>query len=99
MASALEPHSDSVGVYGISLDPPTESVAYVKEKEIGFPVVHFPDDRLRELFHVTGVPITLVLGSGGKVNFVFVGSISRNVGVYTDSVVTAALGGQPSTSQ
>jgi peroxiredoxin len=99
MPRGLEPHSDSVRVYGISLDPRAESRAYVEEKEISFPVLHFPDERLRELFHVTGVPITLVVGSGGTVKFVFVGSISRSVGVYTDSVVTAALDGRTSTSE
>lgn len=92
MAKALEPHADSVEVYGLSLDPVPETRAYIDEHGLTFPVVPFLNDRMQELYRIRGVPITLVADDLGAVEYAHIGSIFGDAeGPATDSVLSAAL--------
>ncbi len=92
MTEALRPHADSVEVYGLSLDPVPETRAYVEEHGLTFPVVPFHDERMRELYRIRGVPITLVADEIGAVRYAQIGSIfGEGEGPAIDSVVTVAL--------
>lgn len=92
MAEALRPHADSVEVYGLSLDPVSETRAYIEEHGLAFPVVPFLDQRMQELYRIQGVPITLVADEIGAVKYARIGSIFGEVeAAATDSVVNAAL--------
>ena len=92
MAEAVARDDASVEVYGLSLDPPPETRAYVEEHGLRFPVILFDDERYRELYRVRGVPITLVVDEIGAVEYVRVGSIfGERVAPVVDSVVTAAV--------
>ena len=92
MAKALEPHADSVEVYGLSLDPVPETRAYMEEHGLTFPVVPFDDERMQELYRIRGVPITLVADDIGAVEYTHIGSIFGEAEVaITDSVASAAL--------
>ena len=92
MAEALEPHADSVHVYGLSLDPVPETRAYMEEHGLTFPVVPFLDERMQELYRIRGVPITLVTDDVGAVEYAYIGSIFGEAEVaVTDSVASAAL--------
>ena len=94
MAEAVGRHGASVEVYGLSLDPAPETLAYTQEHGLGFPVVLFDDERYRELYRVRGIPITLVVDEIGAVEYVRVGSIFGEwADPVVDSVVTAAVAG------
>lgn len=48
----------------------------LKEKELGFPVYRFPDEKMQLVYKVSRVPQTLLIGPGGKVEQAIVGELS-----------------------
>jgi peroxiredoxin len=88
IAEGLEAALTDVGVYGISLDSESETLGYVAGNDISFPVVRFPDPKLRRLYRVGAVPMTLVLNHEGEVIHARVGVLKSPGAV--DSIVVAA---------
>jgi peroxiredoxin len=64
LASVGEP---VVHVYGISLSPVAETRLYVDEHGLTFPVLRFPDEKIRYLYRANGVPQVIVLDHEGRV--------------------------------
>ncbi|MEE8191963.1 MAG: TlpA disulfide reductase family protein, partial [Gemmatimonadales bacterium] len=60
-ASVGEP---GVRVYGISLASEEETRWYVAEHGLTFPVLRFPEQKLRFLYRASGVPQVIVLDHG-----------------------------------
>jgi peroxiredoxin len=88
IAEGLEAALTDVGVYGISLDSESETLGYVAGNDISFPVVRFPDPKLRRLYRVGAVPMTLVLNHEGEAIHARVGVLKSPGAV--DSIVVAA---------
>ena len=57
-------------VYGVSYSSRDSTVRYVAEKAPPYPIVKIDDVRLRKLFRVKGVPMTLVLDPNGLIAYV-----------------------------
>jgi len=89
IAEGLEAALTDVGVYGISLDSESETLGYVAGNDVPFPVLQFPDAKLKLLYRVGGVPITLVLDHEGEVVYARAGVVRSQAGV--DSIIVAAL--------
>lgn len=88
IAEGLKASLTEVGVYGISLDSESETLGYIAGNDISFPVVRFPNPKLRRLYRVGAVPMTLVLNHEGKVIHARVGVLKSRGAV--DSIVVAA---------
>ena len=86
LASVGEP---GVHVYGISLSPEAETRQYVDEHGLTFPVLRFPDDKLRSLYRANGVPQVIVLDHEGRVIHTRPGELEE--GAVLDSVFAAAV--------
>jgi cytochrome oxidase Cu insertion factor (SCO1/SenC/PrrC family) len=86
LASVGEP---VVQVYGISLSPEAETRPYVDEHGLTFPVLRFPDDKLRSLYRANGVPQVIVLDHEGRVIHTRPGELEE--GAALDSVFAAAV--------
>ncbi len=80
-------HGAAAAVYGISLDPEEETRRYVADHGVGFPVLHFPSDRLRRLYRAEAVPLTLVVDHAGTVLYARLGQLADQASV--DSVLDA----------
>lgn len=80
--------SDSVPVYGISLDPPAATAAYAAEHGLTFPVLTFPEAKLAPLYRARVVPLVLVLDSIGRVVFSRPGVLATRAAI--DSLLAAA---------
>lgn len=79
-------------VLGLSIDPLAETVAYAEEHDLAFPIVTLPEQKLTEVLHVSGVPLTVVTDAEGKIEYVRRGSMSTAWPQATDSVIAAAVG-------
>jgi peroxiredoxin len=86
LASAGEP---VVRVYGISLSPDAETRLYVDEHGLTFPVLRFPEEKLRYLYRANGVPQVIVLDHEGRVIHTRPGELEE--GAALDSVFAAAV--------
>jgi len=86
LASVGEP---VVQVYGISLSPDAETRLYVGEYGLTFPVLRFPEEKLRQLYRANGVPQVIVLDHEGKVIHTRPGELEE--GEALDSVFAAAV--------
>ena len=76
-------------VYGVSFSPPRDSTPdYVAEHAPPFAVVKIDDARLRKLFRVKGVPMTLVLDPNGQIAYVHPSVIAS--AAQRDSIFAAA---------
>lgn len=95
--SALQKSFDSaaatggvpVRVVGISLDSLADTERYVKEQRLSFPVVRFPERKLRMIYKTQVVPSLMLLTDKGRV-------ILARLGVFEtpesrDSLLHAAL--------
>jgi peroxiredoxin len=86
LASIGEP---VVHVYGISLSPDAETRLYVEEQRLTFPVLRFPEEKLRLLYRANGVPQVIVLNHEGRVIHTRPGELEE--GAALDSVFAAAV--------
>jgi peroxiredoxin len=89
LANALA--QDSLGrlaIVGVSVSPPDSTRAYVAEHQVPYPVVRITDSRLRRLFRVKGVPMTLVIDPRGQVAHVHPSVIRSQTQL--DSIVSIA---------
>lgn len=66
----LQDSAQRFDVYGVSFSPKDSTLAFVAEQSPPFPIVTIDDDRVRKLFRVKGVPISLVIDPNGQVAFV-----------------------------
>jgi peroxiredoxin len=78
-----------VRVYGISLSPEAEARLYVEEHGLTFPVLRFPEEKLRLLYRANGVPQVIVLDHEGRVIHTRPGELKK--GAALDSVFAAAV--------
>lgn len=90
IAERLVAASSEIQVLGISLDSEVDTRAYAVDNHLSFPIVVFQDERLERLYHLGGVPITLVVDHTGEVVFSRLGSLEG--GQWADSVIAAAEG-------
>jgi peroxiredoxin len=66
----------NVQVYGISVQAPDETQRFVTEQEIGFPVVHLTDRKLRALYRAYVFPQTVILDADGIVRYARIGEVT-----------------------
>ena len=78
-----------VHVYGISLDPDAETRLYVDGHGLTFPVLRFPEEKLRYLYRANGVPQVIVLDHEGQVIHTRPGELEE--GAALDSVFAATV--------
>ncbi|MHB0961735.1 MAG: peroxiredoxin family protein [Gemmatimonadaceae bacterium] len=78
-----------VQVVGISLDSLPETERYVKEQALGFPVVLFPERKLRLIYKTQVVPSLMLLTDEGRVILGRLG-VFETTSAY-DSLLKAAL--------
>jgi peroxiredoxin len=78
-----------VEVYGISLSPEAETRQYVDEHGLTFPVLRFPEEKLRYLYRANGVPQVIVLDHEGRVIYTRPGELGE--GAELDTVFAAAV--------
>lgn len=87
IVTELRESADRVSVYGISLDPETETREYVTEHALSFPVLLFPEGKLERLYRVGGVPLTLVLDHEGRILYAKPGTLRDRASI--DSILAA----------
>ena len=75
-------------MYGVSFSPRDSTLDYVAEHAPPFAVVKIDDARLRKLFRVKGVPMTLVLDPNGQIAYVHPSVIAS--AAQRDSIFAAA---------
>lgn len=73
-----------VQVVGISLDSLPETARYVREQALSFPVVRFPERKLRLLYKTQVVPSLMLLTDEGRV-------ILARLGVFETSIAFDSL--------
>ncbi|MHB8837670.1 MAG: TlpA family protein disulfide reductase [Gemmatimonadaceae bacterium] len=78
-----------VQVVGISLDSLPESEQYLKEQALAFPVVRFPERKLRLIYKTQVVPSLMLLTDEGRVILARLG-VFETAAAY-DSLLKAAL--------
>ena len=78
-----------VQLVGISLDSLPETERYVKEQALGFPVVRFPERKLRLIYKTQVVPSLMLLTDEGRVIVARLG-VFETVAAH-DSLLKAAL--------
>ena len=76
-------------MYGISLSPEAETRLYVDEHGLRFPVLRFPEEKLRYLYRANGVPQVIVLDHEGRVIYTRPGELGA--GAALDSVFAAVV--------
>jgi peroxiredoxin len=86
--SAIHVHRLAAMAVGLSLDSLSATRANVAERGVRFGVVLFPE-RMRRLYRVPGVPITLVVDSSGELLYVRGGVVTGSV---RDSVLAFLKG-------
>ncbi len=84
---AAEVEGLGIRLIGVSLDSLAPTRDYAAEHQLPFPVVRFPEDRLRHMYRTQSVPTTLVVSEDGLVVFAKVGSLTEIA--VQDSLVTA----------
>lgn len=77
----------AVEVFGISLHPADSTRGYVSRHALPYPVVLFPQAKLKRLFRATSVPQTVVLDAYGSVLYAKTGLVNR---ASMDSIYAAA---------
>ena len=78
-----------VHISAISLDPADTTARYVAQHELSYPVLTFPQPKLRRLYRATAVPQTVVLDWRGTVLYARIGVLDS---VSRDSVYTTVAG-------
>jgi peroxiredoxin len=78
-----------VQVVGISLDSLPETERYVKEQAMGFPVVRFPERKLRLIYKTQTVPLLMLLTDEGRVILARLGVFESKAAF--DSLLKTAL--------
>lgn len=78
-----------VQLVGISLDSLAETERYVKEQALSFPVVRFPERKLRLIYKTQVVPSLILLTDEGRVIFARLGVFEAPAA--RDSLLRAAL--------
>jgi len=78
-----------VQLVGISLDSVPETERYVKEQALTFPVVRFPERKLRLIYKTQVVPSLMLLTDEGRVIFARLGVFEAPAA--RDSLLRAAL--------
>lgn len=84
-AARLRDHG--VETYGVSLDGPELTQAYVEQHGLAYPVVCLTDSKHRALYRASVVPQTLVLDADGQVRYARLGAVTGPS--VEDSIVTA----------
>ncbi len=92
LAAAVDTIHAPVRLVGISLSAADSTRAYVAEHAFHFPVVRFPEAKLKYLYRMQVVPVTAVLDSAGRVLYAHVGAVTDTA--IQDSVL-AAVRSQP----
>ena len=88
--SALAGDRLQVHVVGISLDSAGAAAAYASENHLGFPIVQFPDLRMRAVYRAREVPLTMVVDAQGRVLYAETGLLHDRLVI--DSIVASARG-------
>lgn len=91
LADSLKRLGGRVAVYGISLDSPDSSRAFVEANRIPFPVVMLPERKLIPLYHISAVPQSIVVSSKGVVTFAKTGRLNKAA---LDSLYSAVTAGR-----
>jgi alkyl hydroperoxide reductase subunit AhpC len=52
---------------------PGQILAYMKDKEVDYPVIHDPDSRIAQQYAIRGVPSSFIVDADGTIRFVEVG--------------------------
>ena len=76
-------------VYGVSLSSDAETRLYVDGHGLTFPVLRFPEEKLRQLYRANGVPQVIVLDHEGQVIHTRPGELGE--GAALDSLFAAAV--------
>ena len=86
--SLVQLNDGRIRVIAISLDSLAQSRRYVADHRIRYPMVMFPNERLRRVYRARSVPQTVVVDAEGVVLYAHVGQL--RVGPTLDSVYHAA---------
>ena len=86
--ASLVKEDPSIEVHGIALDSAHRAASYDTEHDLPFSTVAFVDPRYASLYRVRGVPLSLVVGRGGRVLYSHIGELTD--GTVVDSILLAA---------
>jgi alkyl hydroperoxide reductase subunit AhpC len=73
-------------ILGVSLDSLQQTRRYAAQNHIRYPLVTFPNEKIRRLYRAGSVPQTVVLDAGGLVLYAHVGRLEN--GPALDSLYT-----------
>ncbi|MFQ5705510.1 MAG: peroxiredoxin family protein [Gemmatimonadales bacterium] len=87
----------SASVYGIALDSLHLVREFVKEHDLGFPVVMFPEAKLAQLYRVRRVPLVMVLNEEGRVVYSRAGPLTGQAAIDSplETEAVSALAARP----
>jgi len=73
--SSIDAIAEDYPVLSVAMDEatPEQILAYMKDKDVDYPVIHDPDSRIAQQYAIRGVPSSFVIDSGGNIRFVEVG--------------------------
>jgi peroxiredoxin len=73
--SSIDAIADDHTVLSIAMDEatPGQILAYMKDKEVDYPVIHDPDSRIAQQYAIRGVPSSFIVDADGTIRFVEVG--------------------------
>lgn len=74
-------------VLGVSLDSLDQTRLYARQHRLEYPVIRFPSEAYRRMYHANTVPITMVIDGGGRVIYARMGVLE--IDAAKDSVVAA----------
>jgi len=93
ITAAAQREIPDVASLGIALDPDGPLDAYRREHHLVFPIVKFPDEKLRRLYRARSVPLVVLLDSTGRVLYSRLGALENEVAI--DSVLYALNASDP----
>lgn len=70
-----------VQVIGVALDSVAAVERYRSEHGLTFPIVHLDDDRIAALYRATRVPLTLLVGDGGRIEQARTGELTDSAAI------------------
>jgi len=70
--STIDAIADDHTVLSVAMDEatPEQILAYMKDQEVDYPVVHDPDYNIARQYAIRGVPSSFILDAGGNIRFV-----------------------------
>lgn len=72
---AIDAIADDYTVLSVAMDEatPEQILAYLKEQEVDYPVLHDPDYSIARRYAIRGVPSSFILDAAGNIRFVETG--------------------------